>query len=150
MCEPLRRVVDTDVWEDDLQIDTKLRRLGYGVRVLWESDPALYRQALPVFDRDGVRRVIERTLHYSLNIPGGSSLLDAPLDGFGRLQLLSPRFRRLNRELDILIQDCRDEIRVRLARYGCSWVDWGAYRYVMRVGDPAVQVWGLSDQHKSA
>ena len=29
----------------------------------------------------------------------------------------------------------------RLGRYGLSWVDWGTYRYVVRVGDPLVQVW---------
>jgi hypothetical protein len=141
MCAPLRNAVDTDVWEDDLQIDSKLRRLGYGVHALWESVPALYRQALPVFDRDGVRRVITRTLHYSLNIPGADvSTLTRPLDVFGQLQKISPRFRRLNREIEAMIAECHAEIRQRLDHYGCSWVDWGAYRYVMRVGDPAVQV----------
>ncbi len=145
MCEPLRKIVDTDVWEDDLQIDTKLRRLGYGVHALWESDPNLYRQVLPVFDREGVRRVIERTLHYSLNIPGaniGESTLNIPLDVFGQLQKISARFRHLNHEVEMMIDSCNREIQARLQRYGCSWVDWGAYRYVMRVGDPAVQVWG--------
>jgi hypothetical protein len=149
MCEPLRKIVDTDVWEDDLQIDSKLRRLGYGVHALWESDPTLYRQALPVFDRAGVWRVIERTLHYSLNIPSatiGESTLNRPLDILGQFQKLSPRFRRLNREVEAIIMECNAEIRTRLDRYDCSWVDWGAYRYVMRVGDPAVQVWG-KDEH---
>jgi hypothetical protein len=32
-------------------------------------------------------------------------------------------------------------MRARVKRYGCSWVDWGAYRYVARPRDPAVEVW---------
>jgi hypothetical protein len=145
MCEAIRQNVQKDVWEDDLEIDGAIRRLGYGVRCRWVSDPALYHQSPPIFDREGLSRVIERTLHYSLNIPGkavGASSLNFPLDSLGRLWgRLNPRFARNNAEAEALIGECNATIRDRLEAYGASWVDWGTYRYVTRVGDPSVEVW---------
>lgn len=145
MCGAIRANTDQTLWEDDLDIDRIIRELGYGVRCLWIDDPALYRQAPPVFDREGVRKVIERTLHYSLHIPdervGGSSL-NVPLDWLGRVrQIISPRFRRYNPEAEKLIAECASEIGERLENFGASWVDWGACRYVARVRDPVVEIW---------
>ncbi|MEO8393807.1 MAG: hypothetical protein ABI700_12520, partial [Chloroflexota bacterium] len=57
---------ETMIWEDDLEIDRVLRERDRSV-VTRMTDPALYRQALPVYDLVGVRSVIIRTLHYSLN-----------------------------------------------------------------------------------
>ena len=145
MCEAIRQNVQKDVWEDDLEIDGAIRRLGYGVRCRWVSDAALYRQSPPIFDREGLRKVIERTLHYSLNIRGtavGASTLNFPLDGLGRLwRGLNPRFARNNAEAEALIAECNAAIQARLQTYGASWVDWGAYRYVTLIGDAAVEVW---------
>ncbi len=142
MCGDLLRRAETMVFEDDLEIDRAIRQAGYGVRAEWIGDPALYRQALPVFDRAGLRAVIERTLHYSLSIPGDSSLITRPLDALARLHLrISPRFRRALALVDTLSAECRAEIDARLNACGASWVDWGAYRYLVRPGDPLVQVW---------
>ncbi|MBL8163636.1 MAG: hypothetical protein JNJ61_16745, partial [Anaerolineae bacterium] len=100
MCATVRAQVDQSIWEDDREIDRVISEQGYGTRGLWVRDPRLYHQALPVFDRDGVRRVIERTLHYSLHIPGdpiGGSALTEPLDALGRLRcIVRPRFARYN------------------------------------------------------
>ncbi len=148
LCGAVRDEADQQVWEDDLVIDGVLRRLGYGVRCCWVNNPAVYHQALPVFDRDGVRNVIRRTLHYSLNIPSdpiGGSSLNFPLGKLARLKrLLNPRFAHLNAQAEALIAECADEIETRLEQFGASWLDWGAYRHVVRVGDPAVEVWGRS------
>jgi len=142
MCAAVRGAVEKMVWEDDRETDGAIRRLGYGVRGWYVRDPAVYRQAPPVFDRAGLRTVIERTLHYSLNIPGGGSALNAPLGVWGQARRwLNLRFANHNAEAEAIITDCNAAIRARLERYGASWVDWGAYRYVMRVGDPAVEVW---------
>lgn len=145
MCGPLRKHTEQQSWEDDLEIDRVLRELGFAVRCLWVSNPALYRQALPVFDDTGLRTVIERTLHYSLNIPGsvvGGSTLNIPLDSFGKLKcVVNPRFARLNTNVEQLVTSCVAVISHRIAETGASWVDWGAYRYVCRVGDPVVEVW---------
>jgi hypothetical protein len=146
MCGEVLRRAETMVWEDDLEIDRVLHEVGYGVRTLWVNNPALYRQALPVFDRPGLRAVIERTLHYSLNIPGKTygdkSLLNQPLDRIARLrQRVSPRFARAVALSEQVIAECNADIAARLERFGLSWVDWGAYRYAVRVGDPLVQVW---------
>ncbi len=145
MCRAILEQVDQTVWEDDLEIDRVIRLLGYGVRCAWIRDPMVYRQVLPVFDRDGVRRVIERTLHYSLNIPSatvGESSLNFPLGTLGKLRrLINPKFRMYNAQAEALIAECNAEISARLKQFGVSWVDWGAYRYVMRVGDPVVEVW---------
>jgi hypothetical protein len=145
MCQAIRQNVQKDVWEDDLEIDGAIRRLGYGVRCRWVSDSALYRQSPPIFDREGLRKVIERTLHYSLNISGaavGASSLNFPLDSLGRLwRGLNPGFEGNNAEAEALIAECNAVIRTQLQTYGASWVDWGGYRYVTRVGDAAVEVW---------
>jgi hypothetical protein len=145
MCAAVRNQVEKTVWEDDLEIDSAIRQLGYGVHCWWVGDKSIYRQAPPVFDRNGLRRVIERTLHYSLNIPGGAigaSTLNFRLDIFGQIwRWINPRFARNNAEAEKLIIECNTDIQARLERYGASWVDWGAYRHVMRVGDPAVEVW---------
>ena len=145
MCAVIRREAEQTLWEDDLDVDRIIRDAGYGVRCLWVNNPQLYRQALPVFDHNGVKTVIERTLHYSLHIPdervGGSSL-NTPLDWLGRIrQVIMPRFRRYNPQAGVLIQTCAAEIAERLKQYGASWVDWGRYRHVVRVGDPVVEVW---------
>jgi hypothetical protein len=147
MCAAVRAQVEQSIWEDDREIDRVISELGYGARALWVHDPRVYHQALPVFDRDGVRRVIERTLHYSLHIPGdriGSALIE-PLDVLGRIRhVVHPRFARYNAEAETLIAECVAEIAARVQEYGASWVDWGAYRYVARPGDPAVEVWQRS------
>ena len=145
ICGAIRANAEQTLWEDDLDIDRIIRELGYGLRCLWVNDPSFYRQAPPVFDRSGIRKVIERTLHYSLHIPdervGGSSL-NVPLDWLGQLrQVVSPRFRRYNPEAEKMIADCANEIGKRLEIFGASWVDWGAYRYVVRVRDPVTEVW---------
>ncbi len=144
VCAALRAEADQGVWEDDLELDRTLRALGCGVACLWVSDPALYRQAPPVFDLDGVRRVIDRTLHYSLNVGPRASALTQPPDPLRRLAAqVNPRFGQLVAQSEGLIAECRAAIDARLARFGASWVDWGGYRYVARVGDPYVEVWQL-------
>ena len=153
MCGDLLKTVEPIVWEDDLEIDRAIRALEYGVRCLWVGDPALYRQALPVFTHDDARRVIERTLHYSLNVPAtviGASTLNFPLDSLGHYKCaLDPQFAALNARAERLIDECNAVIRDRLERFGASWVDWGAYRYVVRVGDPEVEVWRSVETSRS-
>ncbi len=142
MCGALRDHVETMVWEDDLEIDRAIRAAGYAAVCRWIDNPALYRQTLPLFDRDGLRTLIDRTLHYSLSIPGDSSLISQPLDWWGRLRRrIDPRYARALALAEAVTAECRTEIAARLDRCGASWVDWGAYRYVARVGDPVVQVW---------
>jgi hypothetical protein len=145
MCATVRQQAEKTIWEDDLEIDRVIREAGYGVRSMWMSNPAVYRQALPVFDRDGVRQVIERTLHYSLNIPSqtiGESSLNFPLGPLGKIRrIVRPKFAKYNALAEDLIAECNAKISARLKQYGASWVDWGAYRHLMRVGDPAVEVW---------
>lgn len=143
MCRAILDDAEKIVWEDDLEIDRVIRARGWAARALWVGNPRLYHQALPVFDRAGAKAVIMRTLHYSLNIPGqGASTLNFPLGRLGRLKrLINPAFARWNAEAEALIAECMAEIAPRLERYGASWVDWGAYRYVARVGDPEVEVW---------
>lgn len=143
-CGALLEALQPCAFEDDLAIDSALARMGTPARGVYIRDPQLYRQALPVFDRQAARRVIERTLHYSLNIPSeglSGSSLNQPLGALGRLRLLRPRFRTAHRAAAALIAECSLEIQTRLERYGLSWVDWGAYRHVVRVGDPCVEVW---------
>lgn len=137
---------DTFVWEDDLEIDRVIREQGYGARALWIGKPALYRQAPPVLNRADLRAVIDRTLHYSLSIPGetysSTSILRQPLDVEMQLKMQqNPRFARAVALAETLIAECTADITERVERYGASWVDWGAYRYVACVGDPVVQVW---------
>lgn len=152
LCAPLREAVrsgqvSTATLEDDLILDTALRRLGFGVRAAWIWRPQVYRQALPVFDETGARKVIERTLHYSLNAlssrsPVGGSTLNFPLDWRGKLRtVLFPRFRVSNARAERLIREEAEAIRARVEQYGASWVDWGDYRIVVRIGDPDCEVW---------
>lgn len=146
VCDDVLQAVSMTVWEDDKEIDRALRDCGLNARALYIADRTLYQQTPPVFTRDDLRRVIERTIHYSLNIPHsplGASSLNRPLDFSGRLRaLLFPRFRRGTRLADALIADVMREIEQRLAATGVSWVDWGDYRHVVRIGDPDVEVWG--------
>ena len=80
------------------------------------------------------------------NVWGGASLLTRPLDPLARLRVrLSPRFASAVALSETLVAECRAEIATRLDRFGASWVDWGAYRYVVQVGDPQVQVWKYGD-----
>ncbi len=146
LCDEIRIHADHRIWEDDLEIDRVLRARGLGVVSTWIDQPTRYRQALPVFDRAGVRAVFDRTLHYALNIPaatpGEHSFLKRPLSE--ALQARRQNDRRFARALTLseqLIDDCLDDLRLRIARYERSWVDWGNYRYVVRVGDPFIQVW---------
>ncbi len=146
LCATVRRDAETMVWEDDLEIDRAIRAAGHATRTLYITNPALYRQALPVFDREGAKAVIERTLHYSLNLPGRfpgeKSQLHQPVDFVGRLrQRLNPGLAHAAALSETLIAECTSAATARIERYGVSWVDWGAYRYVVRVGDPLVQVW---------
>ncbi len=150
LCDTLLQRSETMVWEDDLEFDRVIREAGYAARALWVGSPALYHQSPPVFDHDGLRAVIDRTLHYSLCIPGAfpaaKSDLNRPLDTPARLRAaVSPRFARAVALSERLIADCNATIAARVDRCGASWVDWGAYRYVAQVGDPLVQVW-KSDQ----
>jgi hypothetical protein len=136
--------LDTTLWEDDSELDRALRERGVPTRGHWLRDAGLYHQSPPVFDRAGLKAVIERTLHYSLHIPAavpaGSSVLAAPPPRFGAEDSI---WYHEGRQLaDALIADCLAEIAGRVAQYGASWVDWGAYRYVARVGVPGVEVWG--------
>lgn len=145
MCQAILDNVDKSMWEDDLEIDRVIREQGYGLRCQWINNSQLYRQALPVFDYSGVGKVIERMLHYSLHIPGepvGGSHLNMPLDWAGKIRkIISPRFRHYNAQSEALIAECTADIATRLREFGASWLDWGAYRQVVRVGHPAVEVW---------
>lgn len=146
MCGEILRRVETMVWEDDLEIDRVIREAGFAAHALWVGSPSLFRHALPVFDRASLKAVIERTLHYSLPIPGRfpgeKSQLNQPLDLPARLRtLFSPRFARAVALSETIIAECNANIAARVKRCGASWVDWGAYRYAVRVGDPLVQVW---------
>jgi hypothetical protein len=142
MCARIRAEVDQTFFEDDSEIDRVIRDLGYATRGLWIADQTIYRQVLPVFDETAARRVILRTLHYSL--PAGGSALLAPLDEETRLTFASqPHLLAANVRAEALINDCQLEIQTRLDHFGASWIDWGAYRYVVRIGDPVVEVWQL-------
>ncbi|MEZ4667156.1 MAG: hypothetical protein R3E39_04425 [Anaerolineae bacterium] len=145
MCGAVLAHVDTGIWEDDLEIDRVIREQGYGVRCKWIWNPRIYQQAPPVFEHAAVRKIIERTLHYSLHIPSnvvGGNSLNAPLDWAGKMRrLISPRFRKYNPIAEAMIAECAAEISARLGEFGASWVDWGAYRHVVRVGYPVVEVW---------
>lgn len=139
--------LDTETLEDDIVIDSAIRKLGYGVRAMPILNPRVYRQALPVFDQAQLHVVIRRTLHYSLNItsnrlPVGGSTLNFPLGWGGRLRMLvSPRFRRYNPLAEALIREESEQIRRTLDQFGASWVDWGHYRVVVRIGEAACEIW---------
>jgi len=138
---------ETGTLEDDLVIDSAIRRAGFAARAVPILNPRVYRQALPVFDQADLRVVIRRTLHYSLNAasrsqPIGGSILTQPLHFGGRLRLmLAPHFRRFTPTAEMLIREEADLIRRRVEQYGASWVDWGAYRVVVRVGEWLCEVW---------
>lgn len=140
MCADLLRTVDTGVWEDDLELDRAITALGYAARALWIDDPARYRQTLLVTDEAGVRRVIERHLHYSLRT-GGSALTE-PLSDMARyMRVVNPRFGAASTWADHLIAEEYARMMRRVDQHGASWVDWGAYRHVARPYDPHVEVW---------
>lgn len=145
MCGSVIDTADQTSLEDDLELDHVIRDVGYNARALWIDDPQVYRQALPVFDLEGVRTVIERTMHYSLNVPAsvvGGSTLNFPLDAVGEHKWQTdPAFARNNEIAEMLIADVAADIKGRLDRFGASWVDWGAYRHVVRSGIPEVEVW---------
>lgn len=142
MCGAIRDQAETMVWEDDLEIDRAIRAAGFRAVCRWFDHPTRYRQTLPVFDRAGLRAVIDRTLHYSLNIPGDGSIISQPLDVWGRMRRrIDAPYAHALALAEAVTAECRGKIAVRLERCGASWVDWGAYRYAVRVGDPFVQVW---------
>jgi hypothetical protein len=149
MCGAIRERVEMRVWEDDLEIDSAIRALGYAAVTALAADGRVsYRQALPAFTFADVLAIFDRTLHYSLPIPGDTSLLARP---FAEMWQHLPDYALsrwyLAACIEALVAICQRRIASRLARFGCSWVDWGAYRHVVRVGDPFVQVW--KDRRKS-
>lgn len=149
VCDTLLHRCEMGTWEDDLEIDRVLKESGYAVRCWWVEQRVRYCQALPVFDRADIYRVFERTLHYSLNLPAerpaGTSLLYQPLDASNQFRRqVSRRYAAAVSLSEAVIAECGAALSERLTRYGCSWVDWGDYRYVARVGDPWVQVWTCS------
>lgn len=144
ICGAIRQCVEKRVWEDDLEIDSAIHALGYAAVTAFANQRyrVSYRQALPAFTFADVLTIFDRTLHYSLPIPGDTSLLARP---FAEMWQHLPDYA-LNRWylaacIETLVAICQRRIANRLARFGCSWVDWGAYRHVVRVGDPFVQVW---------
>lgn len=149
MCGAVIDAANKGMFEDDLELDRVIRERGYSARALWIDDPAVYRQALPVFDLSGVRAVIERTMHYSLYVPAtevGGSTLNFPLDELGeQKRQTDPQFARHNGIAEALIAECAETIKARLDRFGASWVDWGKYRHVVRMGIPGVEVWRRVD-----
>lgn len=144
-CAGLAAALDTAVWEDDKEIDRALRERGVVTRGLWQRDPALYHQSPPIFDRAGLKAVIGRTLHYSLNIPAarpaGSSFLAASSLPSRSGSEDSIWYHEGQVLASALIAECLAEIADRVAQFGASWVDWGGYRCVARVGAPGVEVW---------
>lgn len=142
-CTAILERAETDIWEDDREIDRVLRGAGWTTRGLWLRDPARYHQTPPVFDRDDLKAVILRTLHYSLHlpaaVPAGTSILVQPTRPFSAED--SIWYVEARRLADAVTAECLDQIAARVARWGASWLDWGAYRHVARIGDPAVEVW---------
>lgn len=144
LCAPVRAKADQTFFEDDSELDRAITASGGKAYARWIRNPAVYRQALPVFSENDVRRVIERTLHYSLPV-NGSALLTPP-DAWEKLRrLIRPRYAKYAVDAERLIADAQAAIRARIEQFGASWIDWGAYRYVVRVGDPEVEVWRLSE-----
>jgi len=145
--ELLHEQADWRVWEDDRELDAVLQAAGYPVRAAVIERAALYRHALPVFTEDDLLGLIERHLHYTLDIPNslarGATLLHAPLSPGGLLwaRRHDPRWQQAIRTSERLLAQAQARIRQRLAQFGCSWVDWGRYRLVAQPGQPFVQVW---------
>jgi hypothetical protein len=146
LCPVVLAGANMRVWEDDLEIDRAIRAAGFASRALWIDDPSVYHHALPVWDEAGVRAVIDRTLHYSLHIPGQPlgqhSLLMRPLSPKAQ----EARMRSASYDAALTIGEhitrmCLKDAEARIARTGASWIDWGAYRHVVRPGDPFVTVW---------
>jgi hypothetical protein len=146
LCPVVLSGADRRVWEDDLEIDRAVRAAGFATRAIWIDDRSVYRQALPVWDEAGVRAVIDRTLHYSLHIPGQPvgrhSLLLRPLSPEAQVRRAhDPAYDAALTLSERLTHECLADAEARIARTGASWIDWGAYRHVVRVGDPFVTVW---------
>lgn len=145
-CAPLRAQAEPQVWEDDRELSSVLAALG-GVAAAWAvRDPHVYRLSPPLFTRADLKRALLRILHYSLDIPaptaGGASFLTHAPDA--RIQAWidrRPRWAAAYALADALVAECVAETAARLAQFGCSWVDWGRFRCVARVGDPFVEVW---------
>jgi len=79
-------------------------------------------------------------------LPAGGSALLAPLDELTRHVYSQQSYLwQINTRAEQIIKDCQLEIQARVDQFGASWIDWGAYRYVVRVGDPTVEVWQLSE-----
>lgn len=137
LCADVNAHTEKRIWEDDLEIDRVLRACGYGVRARWMASSRLYRQALPVFDEQGVQRIFERTLHYSLNVSLRGSLLHAPHTA----TVPARRDAAAVARAQALIDACTDAIDARIRHFGASWVDWGRYRHVIEPHNPFVEVW---------
>lgn len=145
VCGDLAQVVATSAWEDDLEIDRVLHELGHGTACV-KVPRSLYhlQYGAAFFQNPGsVRETILRHLHYSLKIPGDkpSALQSAPSQRSIYRARKDEGYARALEAADALIAECDAEMRARVALYGCSWVDWGAYRYVARPRDPEVEVW---------
>jgi hypothetical protein len=123
-CGPLLSEALTCVWEDDRELDAVLGRLGAPARALAAHDPAVYAVYPAVFTHRDLDRTIARYLHYTLDIPAH------PPGTASLLALHAPPVRAALHALA-----------VRVAAFGCSWADWGAYRIVARPGDPCAEVW---------
>jgi len=144
LCAPIRARANQTYFEDDSELDRVIAAAGGTARAIWIRNPAVYRQALPVFSEADVRGVIERTLHYSLPV-NGSGLL-TPTDKLEKLRrALRPRYARYATRADKIIAGAQTAMQARVERFGASWVDWSVYRYVVRVGDPEVEVWRLAE-----
>ncbi|MHB8626765.1 MAG: hypothetical protein ACYDBJ_18560 [Aggregatilineales bacterium] len=142
LCAPIRAKADQTFFEDDSEIDRAISTSGGNARAIWIRNPAVYRQALPIFSEADVRRVIERTLHYSLPV-NGSALLTPPDEWEKLRRLIRPHYAGYAVRAEQLIAAAQRSIRARIDQFGASWIDWGAYRYVVRVGDPEVEVWRM-------
>lgn len=144
LCIPIRANADQTFLEDDSELDRAIIAAGGLTRACWIHNPVVYRQALPVFTDTDVRRVIERTLHYSLPA-GGSAMLTSPDHWETLHRAVRPRYAGYAARAEQLIAEAQMSIRKRVNQFGASWIDWGVYRYVVRVGDPEVEVWRFTE-----
>ncbi len=148
LCEFLLQHVDTDEWEDDLEIDRALTAGGWASRGLWIADERQYRHVLPIFHLDDVYQIVTRHLHYSLRLAtqgkNRSHLLDVP----DRMARRRTRWSRLQARIvptaQTILATADETLMTRVKHDGASWVDWGAYRYVTRPSVPQVEVWKRS------
>jgi hypothetical protein len=145
ICVELADAIETDAWEDDLEIDQTMHALGHGTACIKVPRSLYHLQYGGSFFQkpENVRETVMRHLHYSLKIPGErpSALQSPPSHRSLRRARTDAGYARALAAADALIAECDAEMRARVARYGCSWVDWGVYRYVARPRDPAVEVW---------